>query len=141
MIEPTEGSAPQPQPKPALSPEFWRGRSPDALEFTIRPAGRDGVVLEVAGEVDMATAPQLADALAVQLARPVSAVVVDLARVTFLGSSGLAVLVTAHRGVQPGKRLLIATPGRAAYRAFALTGLAEQLPLYRSAEDALAEIG
>lgn len=128
MNVPAEGSPLRPRPEP------------ESLEFTIRAAGPDRVVLEVAGEVDMATAAQLADALDVQLSRPVGVVVVDLARVTFLGSSGLAVLVSAHRGASPGKRLLIVTPGRAVYRAFTLAGLVGQLPVYRSAAEALAEI-
>jgi anti-sigma B factor antagonist len=128
MSRPPESHVPRPR------------RAPDALEFVIRAAEPDTVVLEVAGEVDMVTAPQLADALAVQLARSVRVVVVELGRVSFLGSSGLAVLVNAFRSLDPGKTLLIVAPHRAAYRAFALTGLAEQLPLYRSFGDALASL-
>jgi anti-anti-sigma factor len=128
MSQPPEGRVPRPR------------RAPDVLEFVIRSTGPGAVVLEVAGEVDMVTAPQLADALAVQLERDVRVVVVQLARVSFLGSSGLAVLVNAFRSLDPGKALLIVAPHRAAYRAFALTGLADQLPLYRSFEDALASL-
>ncbi|GAA5169716.1 MULTISPECIES: STAS domain-containing protein [Amycolatopsis] len=128
MIQPAENRVPRPR------------RTPDALEFVIRSPGPGQVVLEVAGEVDMTTAPQLADALAVQLARDVRVVVVELARVSFLGSSGLAVLVNAYRSLADGKALRIVAPTRAAYRAFALTGLAEQLPVHRSFDDALASL-
>ena len=128
MSQPAENRVPRPR------------RTPDALEFVIRTAATGQVVLEVAGEVDMVTAPQLADALAVQLARDVGVVVVELGRVTFLGSSGLAVLVNAYRSLEPGKTLLIVAPTRAAHRAFTLTGLAEQLPLHRSYDEALASL-
>jgi anti-sigma B factor antagonist len=128
MSQPPESRVPRPR------------RAPDALEFVIRTAEPGKVVLEVAGEIDMVTAPQLADALAVQLERDVRAVVVELSRVSFLGSSGLAVLVNAFRSLDPGKVMLIVAPNRAAYRAFALTGLASQLPLYRTFDDALASL-
>ncbi|GAB2998776.1 STAS domain-containing protein [Amycolatopsis acidiphila] len=128
MSRPPESRVPRPR------------RAPDTLEFVIRTAAPGAVVLEVAGEVDMVTAPQLADALEVQLGRDVRVVVVELARVSFLGSSGLAVLVNAFRSLDPGKAMLIVAPYRAAYRAFALTGLADQLPLYRSFDAALASL-
>ncbi|GHF52875.1 anti-anti-sigma factor [Amycolatopsis bartoniae] len=128
MSQPADNRVPRPR------------RAPDALEFVIRTAEPGQVVLEVAGEVDMVTAPQLADALAVQLGRDVKVVVVELGRVTFLGSSGLAVLVNAWRSLDPGKTLLIVAPTRAAYRAFALTGLADQLPLHRKLDEALASL-
>lgn len=128
MSRQSEGRVPRPR------------RAPDALEFVIRSTEPGAVVLEVAGEVDMVTAPQLADALAVQLERDVRVVVVELARVSFLGSSGLAVLVNAVRSLDAGKALLIVAPHRAAYRAFALTGLADQLPVYRTFQDALASL-
>jgi anti-anti-sigma factor len=51
-------------------------------------------IIRVAGELDMATAPQLAFVLARCDDKEVC---VDLAEVTFLDSSGLAVLSRAHR--------------------------------------------
>lgn len=55
------------------------------------------VVLAAAGEVDLDTGPRLRAALAdlLEQAKPVP-VVVDLTDVTFLGSTGIAVLVDAH---------------------------------------------
>lgn len=56
-----------------------------------------GVVLAVTGEIDVATGPQLRTALADVLAVPdVDPVVVDLTGVTFMGSTGIAVLVDAN---------------------------------------------
>ena len=64
-----------------------------AVELTSTPVG---VILAVAGEVDLVSAPQLLAALRDALAsgRPV---VVDLGAVTFLDSSGLNVLIEAHK--------------------------------------------
>jgi anti-sigma B factor antagonist len=55
------------------------------------------VVVEVAGEVDMATAPQLAECL---LDHQDTDVIVDLARVGFLDSSGISVLIHAYKSLQ-----------------------------------------
>jgi anti-sigma B factor antagonist len=64
-----------------------------------------------AGEVDLASAPRLATALANVLACPgVTTVVVDLAGVTFLDSSGLATLVTAWHDAQEAGVALRLTP-------------------------------
>jgi stage II sporulation protein AA (anti-sigma F factor antagonist) len=61
------------------------------LLISIRVDG-DACVVMAAGEVDMASAPQLSDALADVHGR----VILDLARVTFLDSSGINVLVRAR---------------------------------------------
>lgn len=67
-----------------------------------------GHVVTVAGEIDMATAPRLVEALA-QFAN--GTVRVDLAAVTFLDSSGLHTLVNAHRAItQSGRRMIVCGP-------------------------------
>ena len=58
---------------------------------------RDGdgrLVLRPVGDLDLLTAPVLAEALA--RSEPEETLVVDLARVTFLDSSGLRALLLAH---------------------------------------------
>ena len=56
------------------------------------------LVVEVAGEIDMATAPELAQALAADVLHDsVQRVVVDLTAVTFLDSSALNALVQSQR--------------------------------------------
>ncbi|WAL69423.1 STAS domain-containing protein [Amycolatopsis cynarae] len=114
--------------------------STGALGLRVRRPNPGQAVLEVSGELDMATAPQLARALDELRSSPDRVIMVDLAGVGFLGSSGLAVLVNLHRELEPGRLLRIVAPSRDAYRAFAVTGLAGELPLYRSYEDALATL-
>ena len=54
----------------------------------------DGRLVRPVGELDLLTAPVLAEALA--RSEPDETLVVDLARVTFLDSSGLRALLLAH---------------------------------------------
>lgn len=84
----------------------------------------DHAVLHVAGELDLATAPQLRDAVAAVVDQGVTAVVVDLARLAFVDSSGVAALAAAVRqlGERGGRLSVRSVPPRAA-RVFAVTGL------------------
>ena len=71
---------------------------------------RSGPGLAVRGEVDLATAPALEDALADAIRESDGALVVDLSGVEFLDSSGLKVLLRARallgtRGPRAGRRL------------------------------------
>ncbi len=61
-------------------------------------SSRPGVaVLGVGGEVDLATAPRLESGIELAFEPPARHVVLDLSRVAFLASRGLAVLLDAHR--------------------------------------------
>ena len=63
--------------------------------LVIDPYDADGTrFIRVAGEIDAASAPLLAEALEQCNGSPVC---VDLANVTFMDSSGVAVLVAAHK--------------------------------------------
>jgi anti-sigma B factor antagonist len=110
------------------------------LGLQVRHLERGRVILEVSGEVDMITAPQLDRVLADLRVADARVVVVDLAGVGFLGSPGLAVLVNAHRALPPGRFLHIVAPGRTVHRAFTVTGLAGQVRLFRTHEDAVAAL-
>jgi anti-sigma B factor antagonist len=86
------------------------------MDLVVRQLDSGGVPgLSVAGEVDMATAPRLRDAL-VQLAadHPGATAVVDLDGVSFLDSLGLGVLVGGLRrmGTTGGDLTLVCTNRR-----------------------------
>src|SRR3954454_9200675 len=73
------------------------------LSFDVKCHGADCVIIAVAGEIDMATAPQLAASLQDYADTDV---IVDLSRVGFLDSSGINVLVAAYkRLLERGHRL------------------------------------
>jgi anti-anti-sigma factor len=97
----------------------------------------DVAVLSVAGDLDMLTSPQLGQALEQLLSREPRTVVVDLSEVTFLGSAGLAALVTAHQRAESPEVLRIVAPSRDTRRTFAMTGLDDLLDLYPSRDAAL----
>ena len=54
-------------------------------------------VLEIGGEIDVYTAPRLRERLIEMVDAGENQVVIDLGRVEFLDSTGLGVLVGAHR--------------------------------------------
>lgn len=90
-------------------------------------AGADGTcTLRVVGEIDLATSPVLRSHGMEQLMRAPRLLVLDLGRVDFLGSSGLAVLVELRSAAQQrdiGLRLV--TTSRAVLRPLVVTGLIE----------------
>jgi anti-sigma B factor antagonist len=62
------------------------------------PAGSDGrAIVAAEGQVDLATAPRLAEALAQAHGGDIKEIVVDLTEVDFLDSVGVRVLVEAAR--------------------------------------------
>lgn len=95
-------------------------------------------ILTPEGRLDAAHTPQLEKMLHKALEEKTSALVVDLARVTYLSSSGLRVLLaTAKRLRQIGGQLLLCCPQPAVARVLRLTGFVEILPLYPTREAAL----
>ena len=96
--------------------------------FVIVPYDVDGTrIVRVAGEIDMLTAQQLEEALA---GCNGSAVRVDLAGVTFLDSSGIAVLLRAHeRAVKRGAELKVANAASNVLRVFEVTNVDQVLTL------------
>ena len=82
------------------------------------------VVIRLHGELDMATTPMLNRALASALNSGGTQVVVDLASLTFMDSTGIAVLLNAgRRAEESGGSLVVRSPNRAVLRAFRLTGV------------------
>jgi anti-sigma B factor antagonist len=109
------------------------------LDTTIsRP--RPGVTLvEVDGEVDTLTAPRLEADVADALDGASGAVVVDLTGVTFLASSGLAVLIHgARRATASGGRLHVVAASRAVTRPITVTGADALFDTHADLDSALA---
>ncbi len=68
------------------------------LDLRCRQLGDDVIVVSVAGELDLATAPQLRAYLVDNTASRPTYLVLDLSAVTFLASSGIRLLLEAHGG-------------------------------------------
>ena len=95
-------------------------------------------VVDVAGVVDVQTAPELRESLqAVQFGRGIR-VVVDLDRVELLDSFGLGVLVGAlKRARTHGGRLVVVVTRERLRRVFEITGLDAAFQLVGSADEVL----
>ncbi|MGC4745545.1 STAS domain-containing protein [Micromonospora sp. DT201] len=71
------------------------------MDFTLSTRqGRIGTVVEVAGDLDMSTTPELRDQLRKLVDSDTPVVVVDLTGVGFMDSSGLGVLVVAYKDLR-----------------------------------------
>jgi anti-sigma B factor antagonist len=104
---------------------------------------RDGsrVVIEVGGEVDMLTSPQLRSLVLEHLGETtgVDLVVLDLDAVTFLGTSGLAVLIEVREAAHmAGVELRLACTARRVLRPLTIAGLVSLFDIHESQEAALA---
>lgn len=87
--------------------------------------GRDRLV--VSGELDAFSAPDLKSVVAAASSEEVA---LDLSAVTFIDSSGLAMIVESHqRLAAEGRRLVIAQRSDIVQRLFDLTGVASRLDL------------
>jgi anti-anti-sigma factor len=88
------------------------------------------LVVQVVGEIDAASAPELARALEPVWAAASARVVLDLSRVTFLGTAGLAELVRAAECAESaGMALRLVGGTHCVDRAINVAGLGARLPL------------
>jgi anti-anti-sigma factor len=109
------------------------------LTFTVHPNGQ-GVILRVGGEVDLATSAQL-HAKLVDLVEvgQAGSVVVDLTPVAFMDSTGLCVLLAAHKRARAnGRRVLLVCPEGPVLRVLRLTGMDKVLSIHGSLAEAMA---
>jgi anti-sigma B factor antagonist len=96
-------------------------------------------VLEVGGEVDVYTAPRLRERLTDMIGSGHKHIVADLGRVDFLDSTGLGVLVGAHRrlGSSDGSLRLVC-PHERLLKIFRITGLDKVFDIHDSVDNATA---
>jgi anti-anti-sigma factor len=152
---PESGSAMEPMSEPkqpptsgylALGSEVLTEPPPLAIKVS-EPEPEPGLlVLELAGEVDAHTAPELIHRANEQLDRepPPLQVIIDLEQVTFLASAGLSALVKISRhldDVTPGALLHISgVRNRMVRRPLELGGLVPLFGSHSTLADAVAEL-
>jgi anti-sigma B factor antagonist len=96
-----------------------------SLSITTSTLGGGTVEISPAGEIDVENAYEIKDAVAAQLAgaRP-ARIELDLHRVTFIDSMGIAALVAAFQvAAVSGVKLVVTRPSRFAHRQLWATGL------------------
>lgn len=92
------------------------------------------VVLELTGELDVASSPALEQAIAG--ARAAETVVVDLRTLEFIDSTGLGVLVRAHHdALARGQEFALVQGQGQVQRLLMITGLADQLQMVETAQE------
>jgi anti-sigma B factor antagonist len=101
-----------------------------ASPFEIHSELDDGDArLVVAGELDLATAPRVAEAVDGALGRGARRVVIDLTRLTFLDSSGLRMfIVLSDRAAAEDWTLGLLRPAEPSRSVFRITGAGENPP-------------
>ncbi len=110
------------------------------MDLAVTPHGADGpVVVTIAGEVDVYTAPLLREALDREIAAGHVRLVVDLERVDFIDSTGLGVLVGRLKSVRNGSGWLrIVCTKERVLKVFHLTGLDKVFRIVDTVEAATA---
>jgi anti-sigma B factor antagonist len=87
------------------------------------------VIVRAVGELDVASAPSFEEELRHALATDASTIVVDLARVTFMDSTGLRALLVATGTSNMNKRVGVRRElTTAVQRTLEVSGMAEKLP-------------
>lgn len=127
-----------PSPEPS---SIRRGSDVDDQITLSTSTPADGqVVVEVGGEVDMLTSPQLRAAVLEQFeTEGVQLVVLVLDGVTFLGTSGLAVLIEVREAAQTaGVDLRLVCTARRVLRPLTIAGLVPLFNVKDSLDEALA---
>lgn len=109
----------------------------NALTITTRDAAT-GPVLEITGELDYVHASELREQVATLDVRPGQRIVLDLAGMKFLDSSGITALIAArnHALAAQAGIALAAVPART-LRVLRMIGLDQVFPLYPDCETAV----
>lgn len=95
-----------------------------SVDVTVEDDGLS--VVRVTGEIDIATADTVRAAVATAMEHGLTRLVIDMAGVSFMDSSGIAVLLEAAQGTDA---VLIRRPSNAVRRVIETTGLTEVLPI------------
>jgi anti-sigma B factor antagonist len=124
---------------PSPPPVPRGGEADDQITLAVSTPAEKQTLIEVGGEVDMVTSPQLRVAVLDQFAAGTELVVLDLDEVTFLGTSGLAVLIEVREAAHSaGRELRIACTARRVLRPLTIAGLIPLFDIHATAAEALA---
>ena len=88
------------------------------------PLGSPECVVVAQGEIDIATAPELRDLLRAELAASPEKLIIDMAEVSFIDSSGLSELIVAFKaGQAAGTDVVLRNPGQRVRFVLEVSGL------------------
>ncbi len=109
------------------------------LKVTPRRVDEDTQALDLEGEVDVYTAPGLRQEIMDQVDGGVKHLLVNLAKVEYLDSTGLGILIGGVKRIkEQGGSLRLVGPSPRISRIFEITGLNKIFDVYGTEADALA---
>jgi anti-sigma B factor antagonist len=111
-----------------------------AIEFEIEDLRVDDHthLVAVAGEIDLFSAPELKRHVLAAIGDDVTTLVVDLSETTFIDSSSLGVLISAHRRLRARRgTLTVVCSHEAIVKTFRITGLDGVFRIVSSRDEAL----
>jgi anti-sigma B factor antagonist len=114
------------------------GATQPAISVRVEPVD-DAVVLSVSGEIDLVTAPELGQSINAAMAQEPPTLVVDLSEVDFLGSAGMAVLLGCNQQARGRIRFRVVAAGDTTFRPMELTGVPDEISIFPTREQALAD--
>jgi anti-sigma B factor antagonist len=104
--------------------------------------GKDAFLVELEGEADLYTAPELKQELLHVIDNGARAIVVDLTRASFIDSTTLGVLLGGLKRLRSGGgRMVIVCGDRNIRKIFEITLLDRVFPIAETREEAIARIG
>ena len=108
----------------------------DELRISVT-SGPTHSLVTLAGECDLHTGRQLRDVLTSEVSRGAQRMIMDLAGLTFMDSTGMQVLLGVRTvlGVRGGTMALV-SPQPVVARILELTGADQYIPVYASLEEA-----
>ena len=98
------------------------------------------VVLTIAGELDVATAPRLRERLEAVQDRGVNRIVLDLGDVTFVDSMSVSAMIAAKTALGAEGRLAVVARHPHVLMIFEIGGLDEMVKLFPTCEEAVAHV-
>ena len=112
---------------------------PEALRIDVSPAAGSGPALVVlSGEMDVVSSPSFTEAMTELEQELPDGVVIDVAGLTFIDSSGINALLRAARTVEArGRRAVLAAPGTHVQRVFEITHVPTLVAVASDRDEAL----
>jgi anti-anti-sigma factor len=110
----------------------------EGAPFSVITMRRQGTtILSVMGEIDLLTAPELAEAVRTALTVESRCLIFDLTGTTFLSSAGMQILVDAQSAISPHGHVGIVASGPATARPMKLVGLDDFLSISPTVDAAI----
>jgi anti-sigma B factor antagonist len=117
----------------------YRARVPNGRYVSYRG---DWVVVEITGDLDLASAPALRQEVLALVNTGQRSIVLDLTPTGFLDSLGLGTIVAVWKRLRVlGGELLVVCPEPRLQRVFRVVDLDRILPLHATVDDALGSVG